>query len=30
MVKTGEAIDRHLTAFENGSLDPEDLADRLA
>jgi site-specific DNA recombinase len=28
--KTGAAIDRYLAASENGTLDPEDLADRLA
>ena len=28
--RTGAAIDRYLTAFENGTLDPEDLAGRLA
>jgi site-specific DNA recombinase len=30
LARTGAAIDRYLTAFENGSLDPEDLARRLA
>ncbi len=30
LAKTGAAIDRHLAAFENGTLDPEDLAPRLA
>jgi site-specific DNA recombinase len=30
MTKTGAAIDRYLAAFENGTLHPEDLADRLA
>ncbi len=30
LAKTGAAIDRYLAAFENGTLDPEDLADRLA
>jgi site-specific DNA recombinase len=30
LAKTSAAIDRYLTAFENGSLDPEDLAPRLA
>jgi hypothetical protein len=30
MARTGAAIDRYLTAFENGTLDPEDLAGRLA
>jgi len=30
LVKTGAAIDRYLAAFENGTLDPEDLAGRLA
>jgi site-specific DNA recombinase len=30
LAKTGAAIDRYLTAFENGALDPEDLAVRLA
>ena len=28
--RTGATINRYLAAFENGSLDPEDLADRLA
>jgi site-specific DNA recombinase len=28
--KTGAAIDRYLAAFENGTLDPENLAGRLA
>jgi site-specific DNA recombinase len=28
--RAGAAIDRYLTAFENGTLDPEDLAGRLA
>jgi site-specific DNA recombinase len=30
LARTGAAIDRYLTAFENGTLDPEDLAGRLA
>jgi site-specific DNA recombinase len=30
MVKTSAAIDRYLAAFENGTLDAEDLAGRLA
>jgi site-specific DNA recombinase len=30
LAKTSAAIDRYLAAFENGALDPEDLADRLA
>ncbi len=30
LARTGTAIDRYLTAFENGTLDPEDLAGRLA
>jgi site-specific DNA recombinase len=30
LAKTSAAIDRYLAAFENGTLDPEDLADRLA
>jgi site-specific DNA recombinase len=30
MPKTGAAMDRYLTAFENGTLDPEHLAGRLA
>jgi hypothetical protein len=30
LARTGAAIDRNLAAFENGILDPEDLADRLA
>ena len=30
LAKTGAAIDRYLAAFENGTLDPEDLAPRLA
>ena len=30
LAKTGAAIDRYLTAFENGTLDPEDLTVRLA
>jgi site-specific DNA recombinase len=30
LTRTGAAIDRYLTAFENGTLDPEDLAGRLA
>ncbi len=29
LARTGAAIDRYLTAFENGTLDPEDLAGRL-
>ncbi len=30
LAKTSAAIDRYLTAFEQGTLDPEDLAPRLA
>ncbi len=30
LARTTEAIDRYLAAFENGTLDPEDLAGRLA
>ena len=30
LARTARAIDRYLAAFENGTLDPEDLADRLA
>jgi site-specific DNA recombinase len=30
LARTGATIDRYLTAFENGILDPEDLAGRLA
>lgn len=30
LARTGAAIDRYLAAFENGTLDPEDLAVRLA
>jgi len=30
LARTGAAIDRYLTAFENGALEPEDLAGRLA
>jgi site-specific DNA recombinase len=30
LARTGAAIDRYLAAFENGTLDPEDLTDRLA
>jgi site-specific DNA recombinase len=30
LARTGAAIDRYLTAFENGALDPEGLAGRLA
>jgi site-specific DNA recombinase len=30
IARTGAAIDRYLAAFENGTLDPEDLAGRLA
>ena len=30
LARTGAAINRYLTAFENRALDPEDLADRLA
>jgi hypothetical protein len=30
LAKAGAAIDRYLAAFENGTLDPEDLAERLA
>ena len=30
LARTSAAIDRYLTAFENGTLDPEDLAKRLA
>jgi site-specific DNA recombinase len=30
LARTGAAIDRYLAAFENGALDPEDLASRLA
>ena len=30
LARTGAAIDRYLTAFENGTLDLEDLAGRLA
>ena len=30
LAQAGAAIDRYLTAFENGTLDPEDLAGRLA
>jgi site-specific DNA recombinase len=30
LARTSAAIDRYLTAFENGTLDPEDLAGRLA
>jgi site-specific DNA recombinase len=30
LARTGATIDRYLTAFENGTLDPEDLACRLA
>lgn len=29
LVKANTAIDRYLAAFENGTLDPEDLAGRL-
>jgi site-specific DNA recombinase len=29
LARTGAAIDRYLAAFENGTLDPEDLAGRL-
>jgi site-specific DNA recombinase len=29
LAKTSAATDRYLAAFENGTLDPEDLADRL-
>ena len=29
LARTGAAIGRYLTAFENGTLDPEDLASRL-
>jgi site-specific DNA recombinase len=29
LARTGTAIDRYLGAFENGTLDPEDLAPRL-
>jgi site-specific DNA recombinase len=29
LARTGATLDRYLTAFENGTLDPEDLADRL-
>ena len=29
LARTGAVIDRYLTAFENGALDPEDLASRL-
>jgi site-specific DNA recombinase len=30
LARTSAAIDRYLAAFENGTLDPEDLADRIA
>jgi site-specific DNA recombinase len=30
LARIGAGIDRYLTAFENGTLEPEDLADRLA
>jgi site-specific DNA recombinase len=30
LARTGAAINRYLAAFENGTLDPEDLASRLA
>jgi site-specific DNA recombinase len=30
LARTGAAIDRYLAAFEDGTLDPEALADRLA
>ncbi|HUB41204.1 MAG TPA: recombinase family protein [Streptosporangiaceae bacterium] len=30
LARTGAALDRYLAAFENGALDPEDLAGRLA
>jgi site-specific DNA recombinase len=30
LAKTSAAIDRYLAAFENGTVDPEDLAPRLA
>jgi site-specific DNA recombinase len=30
LARTGAAIDRYLTAFENSALDPEDLVGRLA
>jgi site-specific DNA recombinase len=30
LARTGAAIERYLAAFENGTLDPEDLGDRLA
>ena len=30
LARTSAAIDRYLAAFENGTLDPEDLASRLA
>jgi site-specific DNA recombinase len=30
LARTGAATDRYLAAFENGTLHPEDLADRLA
>jgi site-specific DNA recombinase len=30
LAMTGAAIDRYLTAFENGTLNPDDLAGRLA
>ena len=30
LARTAAAIDRYLAAFENGTLDPEDLAGRLA
>ena len=30
LARTGAAIDRYLAAFEQGTLDPEDLAGRLA
>jgi site-specific DNA recombinase len=29
LARTGAALDRYLAAFENGTLDPEDLAGRL-
>jgi site-specific DNA recombinase len=29
LTKTGAAIDRYLAAFENGTLEPEDLSERL-
>jgi site-specific DNA recombinase len=30
LARTSAAVDRYLAAFENGTLDPEDLASRLA